>query len=263
CLVDRHQGRRHDLEQAAELVARERLRRGEDQQRAALRDARQALAAIRDPDRAVEAYGRHAELLHLQILVLEEREERRDHHRGLGQEQRRELVAQRLASAGWHDEQRVAASEDRRDGTLLLAIEARDPEALARRTTDVVETDRGRGLQVCAFQGLHRAPVRWRPGPSRPGGPASRGPWASSPRAVSACASLARGWASERVAYALGPDSVLRVPHRRGKIHPPPTLRPQRNKSIAAIAASEMPADATPMATFPALVASLAASLFG
>ena len=163
-LVDRDQGGRNDLEQAAELVAGERLGRGEDEERAALRDACQTLAAIGDAHRAVEADRRHAELLHLEILVLEQREQRRDDHRGLRQEQRRKLVAERLAAAGGHDEQRVAPGEHRADRALLLAVQSRDPEALARRSTDLVETDRGGCLQVCAFQGLHRAPVRWRPG---------------------------------------------------------------------------------------------------
>src|SRR5262249_61552011 len=130
-------------EQTPELVAGERLRGGEDEERAALRDACQTLPAIGDAHSAVEADRRDAELLHLEVLVLEKREQRRDDHRRLRQEQRRQLVAERLAAAGGHDEQGVAPGEHRADGALLLAVEPRDPEALARGSTDLVETDRG------------------------------------------------------------------------------------------------------------------------
>ena len=218
-LVHRHQRGRHDLEQAAELVAGERLRRGQDEQRAALGDARQTLATIGDADRAVEANGRHAELLHLQVLVLEQREERRDHDRGLRQEQRGQLVAQRLAAAGRHDEQRVAAGEDRRDGPLLLAMQTRDAEALARdvRRTSSRPTVVG-SLQVCALQAsppcsrsLVARPIKtWRTGFTKPSGLVDR------VRSRLVRRSRA-GWASERVAYALGPVSVSGLPYRRGK----------------------------------------------
>ena len=57
-LVDRDQRGRDDLEEPPELVAGERLRRGQDEQRAALRDARQRLAPIGGADRAVEPDGR-------------------------------------------------------------------------------------------------------------------------------------------------------------------------------------------------------------
>ena len=111
-LVDRDQRRAATFSSSApELVAGERLRRGQDEQRAALRDPRQRGAAIGDADRAVEPDRGDAELLQLRELVLEQREQRRDDDRRLRQEQRRELVAERLAAAGRQHEQHVPPGE--------------------------------------------------------------------------------------------------------------------------------------------------------
>src|SRR5439155_23328271 len=95
--VDRDQARRLLLEELAQYFARQRLGRREDEQRAALSDAREGRAAVRRADRAVEAHGRHVELLHLEVLVLEERQQRRDHHRRARQEERGGLAAEGLA----------------------------------------------------------------------------------------------------------------------------------------------------------------------
>ena len=154
-LVDGDQPGRHDLEQPPELGTGERFGRGQDEQRAALGDARQPLAAIGDADGAVEPDRRHAELLHLEVLVLEQREQRRHHHRRRRQQQRRELVAERLAATRRHHEQRVVPGEDGLDRPLLLAMQTRDSEALARNATRLVQPDRGRTLRLCALQRLH------------------------------------------------------------------------------------------------------------
>jgi hypothetical protein len=58
--------------------------------------ARRSTAA----DCAVEPDGRDAELLQFGVLVLEERQEGRDDDRRMRKEQRRELVAERLAATG-------------------------------------------------------------------------------------------------------------------------------------------------------------------
>ena len=63
-------------------------------------------------------------------LVLHQRDQRRDHHADAGPDQRRDLVAQRLAAAGRHQHQRVAAADDVLDDLGLLAAEgvvAEDP----------------------------------------------------------------------------------------------------------------------------------------
>ena len=63
-------------------------------------------------------------------LVLHQRDQRRDDHPDARPDQRRDLVAQRLAAAGRHQHQRVAAADDVVDDLLLLAAEgvvAEDP----------------------------------------------------------------------------------------------------------------------------------------
>jgi len=75
-LVDRDQAGRSLLEQRAELVPGKRLGCGQDEKRPSFGDACQRSASIRSADRTVEPDGRHAELLHLEVLILEEGEER-------------------------------------------------------------------------------------------------------------------------------------------------------------------------------------------
>ena len=65
--------------------------------------------------RRVEERRAHAELAQRLHLVLHQRDQRRDHDRRALAQQRRQLVAQRLAAAGGHEHQRVAAAGDVRD----------------------------------------------------------------------------------------------------------------------------------------------------
>jgi hypothetical protein len=67
----------------------------------------------------VDGPGVDAQLVELVRLVLHQRDQRRDHHGQPGQQQRRELVDQRLARAGGHHHQRVAAVQDGADHLLL------------------------------------------------------------------------------------------------------------------------------------------------
>src|SRR5262249_5463444 len=61
-----------------------------------------------------------------------------------------------------------------------------------------------------------------------------------------------------------GPDTVSPLPYRPEKIQPPPTAADgQRKSSMAAVAPRETAAAVTPIATWPTLVAILAASLGG
>ena len=59
------------------------------------------------PHRMVEASSRHADLAQLVHLVLHQRHQRRYHDRQSIEQQRGELIAQRLAAAGWHHDERV------------------------------------------------------------------------------------------------------------------------------------------------------------
>ena len=76
-------------------------------------------------ERAVVAGRRHAVGVEAVHLVLHERDERRHHHGQTGAQQRGGLEAQRLATAGRHHEQRVAAREDRVHHLALVRPELR------------------------------------------------------------------------------------------------------------------------------------------
>src|SRR6266702_7293251 len=101
----------------------------------------------------------HSELLHLEILVLEEGEQRRDHHRRARQEERGELVAEGLAAARGQDQEDVLAREHRGDGALLLAMEPSNAEALPRQLPDHVRPGALRRLLVSGFERCHLPPL--------------------------------------------------------------------------------------------------------
>src|SRR5438128_2052824 len=156
-LVDRDETGRRLLEQRAELVPGEGLGRGENEQRSTRGDAGERRTSIRSADRTVEPDGRHAELLHLQVLVLEQGEQRRHHHGRPRQQQRRELVAQRLTAARRHHEQHVALLQHRPDRALLLAIEPGQAKPLLGDLPDVVRGARRGFCDRCyGFESLHR-----------------------------------------------------------------------------------------------------------
>ena len=78
----------------------------------------------------VEEPGPHAERGQGAHLVLHQGDERRDDHAGAGAHQGRDLVAERLAAAGRHEHERVAAAGQVVDDLLLAAPErvvAEDP----------------------------------------------------------------------------------------------------------------------------------------
>ena len=101
---------------------------------------------VLDPAALVGILGRveearpHAEHGQRVNLVLHERDQRRDDHAGAFADQRGDLVAQRLAAAGRHQRDRVAAGADVLDDLLLLATEGVVTEHavqhLGRRVTD-------------------------------------------------------------------------------------------------------------------------------
>ena len=68
---------------------------------------------------AVQVSRGHALLTQLHHLVFHERDERRDDDRQAGEEQRRQLVAQRLAATGGHDGQAVPAGQNVADDVGL------------------------------------------------------------------------------------------------------------------------------------------------
>ena len=68
----------------------------------------------------IEKGGRNAQFVQCADLVLHQRNQRRDDQRRTVAQQRGYLVAQRLAAAGGHQHQRIAAGQHRVDGGALL-----------------------------------------------------------------------------------------------------------------------------------------------
>ena len=72
----------------------------------------------------------------LVALVLHQRDQRRDDERDAGQQERGQLVAQRLARAGRHHRERRAARQHVRDDGFLALAQGPDPEGPAQRALD-------------------------------------------------------------------------------------------------------------------------------
>ena len=110
------------------------LGRDVERGRARRRRARaRSRARFRRVLRRVEERRAHAELQQRRDLVLHQRDQRRDDDPGAGAHQRRDLVAQRLAAAGRHQHQRVAAARRRGRRPRPGAAEARVAEGLAQQ----------------------------------------------------------------------------------------------------------------------------------
>ena len=86
-------------------------------------DALERLALGLDALGGVEAGGHGAGATHLLHLVRHEREQRRDHDGDAGQLEGGELIRERLARAGRHDREHVAAGEQIADDRLLAGAE--------------------------------------------------------------------------------------------------------------------------------------------
>ena len=74
----------------------------------------------------------------LVLLVLHERDERADDHRQPGEHERGKLVDERLAAAGGHDDERIAACEQRLDRLPLSFLKILVPEPLDQHTSSGV-----------------------------------------------------------------------------------------------------------------------------
>ena len=80
----------------------------------------------------IEGRRAHPRLAQRVDLVLHQRDQRRHDDADARTQQRRDLVAQRLAAAGRHQHDGVAADDDVFDNRKLLAAEAVKPENLAQ-----------------------------------------------------------------------------------------------------------------------------------
>ncbi len=123
-LVDREQGETRAVEELEEAGRHQPLRRDVEQIELAgpegTLDARRFAPGGRFE---CSAAARDAELGERRHLVVHQRDERRDDDAGPLAQQRRELVADRLAAAGRHQHQGVLAALERRDDLALPAAE--------------------------------------------------------------------------------------------------------------------------------------------
>ena len=138
-LVDDEQRRLRDRELVEHLRLGELLGREEHELERVLGQLGERLVPLGGPDAGVELRrtARRPRAQVLDLLALE-RDQRRDDDGGAGQQQRGDLVDRRLARAGRHDHERVAAVEHRLDRLALARAERVEAEHLARDAVDPV-----------------------------------------------------------------------------------------------------------------------------
>ncbi len=127
-LVDGEQRQLRAREQRQRPLLQQPLGRDIEDIEAARGDAafeRRLLAIV---ERRVEERGPDADLGQRLHLVLHQRDQRRDDDAGAGSNESRDLVAQRLAAAGRHQRQRIAAGDHGGDDVGLMRAELPEPE---------------------------------------------------------------------------------------------------------------------------------------
>jgi hypothetical protein len=102
-------------------------------------------ARLRVGEVRVHGDGVHALSHELVVLIFHERDQRRHDDREAGQQQRRQLVDDGLATARGHDHDDVAALKDGLERWPLPGIEVRVAESLHKERTRTVTSDRGPG----------------------------------------------------------------------------------------------------------------------
>ena len=121
------------IEQPQRRIEHEPLGSDVEQVERARRGADPPLARLARRQRGVQAGGRDAVRAERVDLVLHERDQRRDDDGGAVAMQRRDLEAQRLAAAGRHEHESVAARDDVLDDLALMGPELRVAEDLRER----------------------------------------------------------------------------------------------------------------------------------
>ena len=124
---------RHAREQVQRVRHREPLRGDIEQVELAVAERPFDRAGLARRQGGIERGGAHPGLAQRVDLVLHQRDQRRDDDPDPRPQQRGQLVAQRLAAAGRHQHERVAAGGDVLDDLLLLAAEARIAEDAAQQ----------------------------------------------------------------------------------------------------------------------------------
>ncbi len=157
-LVDREQRDRDLVEPGQETVGQKPLRRQVEK----IELARFGLAAnpalLLGRQAGVQEGRAQAELAQRHHLILHERDQRADDDRRAGPEQGGNLVAQRLAAAGGHDDQRVAAGDHTAHDRLLLAPEGAEAEDVVQERSRVARPARRTG-RTC--HGRRHGCPRW------------------------------------------------------------------------------------------------------
>ncbi len=111
-LVDREQRELQARQPLHRAVAQQPFGRDVEQVELLLDQVARDAARFGGIELGMQRAGRHAELAQRRDLVVHQRDQRRDDHRGAGPAQRGHLVADALAAAGRHQHQRVAAGDD-------------------------------------------------------------------------------------------------------------------------------------------------------
>ena len=104
-------------------------------------------------NRAIQNSSRNSHLCQLRRLVLHQRDERRNHDRGSAQHQRRQLVAEGLASAGGHDHTGIVPRNEALDNLLLERAEGTVSPIALQRGKQVGFRGHGSSIKAC---GGHR-----------------------------------------------------------------------------------------------------------
>ena len=128
-LVDRQQAQPRAPDCLQEPAAAEPFRHHVDDPHLAAGDRIQAALLLARAERAVDVRDRQAQAAELVDLVLHQRDQRRDDQRQPVEHQRRQLVAEALASAGRHYAQAIATRQHGADHLFLAEPEAGQPES--------------------------------------------------------------------------------------------------------------------------------------
>lgn len=142
------------FEQRLEAGIRQAFGRGEHDARAAVGHGRLGRARFLGVQRAVQLHGRYAALAQRIALVAHERDQRRHHHRAAREQQRGQLVAQRLAGTRGHDGQRVLAAQHAVDHIALARTQGAQAEGLLQGRLDAGLAGRPLGAAWAVEEGM-------------------------------------------------------------------------------------------------------------
>ena len=132
-LVDRQQAHIGALEQAERIRLGQALRRNVQEPQVGTSDAVEDLPVLGMVVCRVEARGGNSVGAQLRHLIAHQRDQRRYHYGEAAAQDCRQLIAQRLATAGRHHGEHVAAGEDGTDDLVLARPERREAEDIPKR----------------------------------------------------------------------------------------------------------------------------------